>query len=128
MPRGSYHITGTCGHTSTSNTHSWQKGDLTAELFSLDLDMQSIVRITPDFLSDCFHLQHVNLASLRSFEALPEGFLNGRSLEEADLSPLLRLREVGIDFFLGSGKGMKSMGRFFLSGCTEIRYVDLSQC
>ena len=99
-----YYITGTCGGTSisriacghigseiagansdslyitvTSNTHSWQEGDLTANhhLVSLDLNMQSVLGIAPNFLSGCENLQHVNVASLRAVEVLPDGFLFG---------------------------------------------------
>ena len=90
-----YHITGTCGDKSisriacgrlgrelagantgplhitvTSNTHSWQDGDLTGNqhLVSFDLDTQSIVEIPSGFLSLCTNLQRVNLESLRHFE------------------------------------------------------------
>ena len=112
-----YHITGTfgdtsisriaCGHigrdvagtdggplhiTITSNTHSWQDGDLTRnrQLVSLDLDMPSMVSIPSDFLSGCVNLQRVNLASLGAVEILPEDFLCGcSSLEGVDLSPLV---------------------------------------
>ena len=83
----------------TSNTHSWQEGDLTSnqQLVSLEFDMPSIVSIPSDFLFECTpNLQRVNLASLRAVKVLSQGFLSGcSSLEEVDLSPLTRLANVG---------------------------------
>ena len=134
-----YHITGTCGGKSisriacghagrevagantgqlhitiTSNTHTWQVGDLTGNehLVSLDLDMQSIVRIVSEFLPGCTNLRRVNLASLRAVEMLPRCFLTGcQSLEVIDLSPLANLRAVG---------------EYFMSGCTSMKSIDLA--
>ena len=118
-----YYITGTCGNTiisriafgkitnevpgadagplSTtvvSNTFSWQEGDLSdnACLVSLDLDMQSIVRLAPEFLFGCVNLKRVDFARTQPVEVLPSRFLNECSrLEEVDLSPLVSIREVG---------------------------------
>ena len=100
--------------TVTSNTHSWQHGDLTRNqhLVSLDLNMQSVLGIAPNFLSGCENLQHVNVASLRAVEVLPDGFLFGCcSLEKVDLSPLVNLREVG---------------SHFLSSCISMQSIDLT--
>ena len=135
-----YHITGTCGGTSisriasgrigydvagtddgtlqitiTSNTRSWQAGDLTRNqqlLVSLEFDMPSIVSIPSDFLSKC------------------------SSLEKVDLTPLINLREVG-SYFLNECTGMKSIDLtplravevlpdWFLSGCSSLEGVDLT--
>ena len=103
-----YHITGTCGDTSisriacgrlgsdvagtygnplhitiTSNTYSWQEGDLSAnrDLVTLHLDMQRLVVITPFFLAVCNNLRSVNLASLWAVEVLPEGFDGCKGLQ-----------------------------------------------
>ena len=155
-----YHITGTCYGTSisrivcgqmgnelvgastgplhitvTSNTHSWQNGDLSYQhLVRLDLDMQSIVSIASGFLSGCDDLKvvdlsplvnlrevgsqflggctqmkSIDLSPLHAVRVLPEGFLCGCSgLEEVDLSPLVNLREVGSQF-LGMCSSMKSI-------------------
>ena len=123
-----YHISGTCGDASISritcgrmgyitvisNAHSWQDDDLTwnQRVAILDLDMPSIVVITPLFLSGCVNLRRLNLASLRAVEVLPEYFLSGcRRLGGVDLTPLVNLREVG---------------RYFLSSCTNIKSIDLT--
>ena len=159
-----YHITGTCGDTSisriacgqigrdvagandgqlhitiTSNTHSWQEGDLTAnqQLVSLGLDMQSTVSIAPNFLFWCVNLRRVNLESLRSVEVLPKFFLwECSGLEEVDLSPLVNVREVE-DYFMSGCTSMKSIDltplravevlpSHFLYGCNSLEEVDLS--
>ena len=158
-----YHITGTCGDTSisriacgqigrevagantrqlhitiTSNTHSWQEGDLTEneQLVSLDLDMESIVRIAPDFLSDCVNLEYINLTPFAAVEVLANCFLyRCIGLEEVDLSPLVNLRAVGA-YFMGSCtmksidlsplRDVEVLPEGFLSGCSRLEEVDLS--
>ena len=89
-----YYITGTCGDacisritsgcigkevagvdgplhiTVTSNTNSWQEGDLEhyAELVSLDLDVERLIKIAPFFLQNCRSLASVNLTPLKDIE------------------------------------------------------------
>ena len=92
-----YHITGTCGGTRISriacrqlsgevagadagplhitirsNTHSWQRGDLSGnrQLVSVDFDMQRTVRLASYFLSGCANLKHVDFTGLRTVEVL----------------------------------------------------------
>ena len=134
-----YHITGTCGGTKisrvacgrlggevagadtgplhitiTSNTDSWQEGDLTnnRQLVSVDFNMQRTVTLPSNFLYGCTNLQRIDFTVLGDVEVLPNCFLYGcSSLREVDLCPFVNLREVG---------------RHFLAVCSSIKSIDLT--
>ena len=82
-------------------------------------------------------IKFIDLTPLRAVEVLPNSFLsNCSSFEEADLSPLVNLREVG-DHFLRGCSSIKSIDLTplrdvevlpfrFLFGCSSLEEVDLS--
>ena len=165
MPRiRTFHITGTCGGTRisriacgrlgggvagadagplhitiTSNTHSWQEGDLSSneQLVSVYFNMERAAKLASTFLLGCANLQHVGFSGLRAVEVLGYGFLcRCSNLREIDLSPLVNLREVG-GYFLSWCSSVKSIDltplravevlpNGFLFGCRSLREVDLS--
>ena len=161
-----YHITGTCGGTRisriacgrlgggvagaddgplhitiTSNTNSWQEGDLSnnRQLVSVDLDMERAATLPSNFLSGCASLQRVQFTGLWAVEVLQIGFLyECRNLREVDLSPFTNVKIVGSHFLSGCTSAcMKSIDLTplravevlplgFLHECSGLEKVDLS--
>ena len=100
--------------------------------------MERLTDISASFLFQDDHLDHVNLASLRSVKAIPESFLSGccSSLRQIDLTPLANLRVIG-GRFLQNCKGLASINLAplraveelpdgFLACCSGLRDLDLS--
>ena len=130
---GLFHIT------ITSNTDSWQEGELVdnEQLVSLHFDMQRTVKLARDFLSGCPNLERVALSAMRAIDVLPECFLNGcSSLKVVDLSPFANLKEVEVYFLkdcvnltsidLTPLRAVEELPEGFLCGCSSLTEVDLS--
>ena len=158
-----YYITGTCGDacisritsgciekvvagvdgplhiTVTSNTNSWQEGDLGGNdrLTTLSLDLERLIEISTSVLVRCSNLGQLDLASLRAIEAIPEGFLGWcTALKEIDLTPLVNVKEVGPSFLtcctnikrinLAPLHAIDAIPNDFLTSCVGLKGLDLS--
>ena len=132
-PKGALRIT------VTSNTSSWEEGDLNfnPNLHGLTLKVERLTHIPTFFLHDCPHLEHLDLAPLHAIRKIPSGFLSGCSgLREVDLTPLVNVDEVGSMFLKGcrglTRINLASLNRVdglqnnFLAGCSALTEVDLT--
>ena len=98
----------------TSNARAWQSGDLSgvANLHTLELEMECLIEISPNFLARCPNLIAVDISCLAQVDAIPASFLIGcQRLTTLDTRALACVR---------------SIGPHFMEGCTELTHIDLT--
>ena len=122
-----------CCLTVTSNTHTWQRGDLDEEvpytygfssrrtLVHLILDVERIAEIPPFFLGGK-SFECIDLAPLQGIVTIPSKFLfDCNRLRELDLTPLVNVKVVGKSFLreVCQSEGYKPQNAASYRGCTR---------